>query len=380
MTPVEVVTLFCLAVYILSVCFVLYRKKADSSTTVMLLALLCISYTQAVLLSHSFPRYKILNYLVYTDAVVFYFTMPLFYMFVLKVTRRKPFLKPSNGINLLPSLPGIVYLVYFNWLSPLQREICLSTKTCGILDDNWLYALGLTSQSIFIVLSIIALNKHLKRNQRTLAPSSIKKYYVYTWTMYVIVVVAAGLTSLALLFESVRDVHQVGMLFMFVTFAGFYAMACINYLCPEKVPAAPLAKKEKRAAMGFNGLENRIAELMQKREVFRDRELSLNSFSKALNEPPYKVSACLRQSLQTSFPDFINTQRVRYAEKMFRDEKNKSMKMEYVAINCGFNSRSSFYNLFKKHTGMTPAEYLENNCAATVADHHKVDDGSGIVP
>jgi len=37
--------------------------------------------------------------------------------------------------------------------------------------------------------------------------------------------------------------------------------------------------------------------------------------------------------------------------------------IEYVAYESGFNSRASFYRAFKKHTGITPTEFLRKKTA-----------------
>jgi len=38
---------------------------------------------------------------------------------------------------------------------------------------------------------------------------------------------------------------------------------------------------------------------------------------------------------------------------------NKKLKLESLRYDCGFQSKTTFYEAFKKFTGKTPTEYLE---------------------
>lgn len=61
-----------------------------------------------------------------------------------------------------------------------------------------------------------------------------------------------------------------------------------------------------------------------------------------------------QKELLTSPVQFRNTIRI---EKSALDLHNSRLSIEEVALNNGFNSSTYFYEIFKKYTGLTPAEY-----------------------
>ena len=61
----------------------------------------------------------------------------------------------------------------------------------------------------------------------------------------------------------------------------------------------------------------------------------------------------------TSFVDFINGYRIRYA--MDRLRSNRPLTLADVADESGFTSDVSFFRNFKKVTGLTPTQWLNTD-------------------
>ena len=61
-----------------------------------------------------------------------------------------------------------------------------------------------------------------------------------------------------------------------------------------------------------------------------------------------------------SFPDFINQYRIEEAKKRLLDPAKKHYTVLAIAEEVGFNSKSSFNNVFKKHVKMTPSEFRKS--------------------
>ena len=53
------------------------------------------------------------------------------------------------------------------------------------------------------------------------------------------------------------------------------------------------------------------------------------------------------------------------AKKMFVSEKYKSLTILAIAQEVGFNSKSAFYNAFKKHCGVSPSRFIKEHQKST---------------
>ena len=53
--------------------------------------------------------------------------------------------------------------------------------------------------------------------------------------------------------------------------------------------------------------------------------------------------------------------RVKQAKKFLLDHKYEGYTIASIGLESGFNSKSAFYDVFKKHTGMTPLAFKNNN-------------------
>ena len=70
------------------------------------------------------------------------------------------------------------------------------------------------------------------------------------------------------------------------------------------------------------------------------------------------LSQVINTEHNKNFREFINTLRIKEAEKLL---KETSLKIEAVAYETGFNTISTFNIAFKKETGITPSEYRKKN-------------------
>jgi len=111
--------------------------------------------------------------------------------------------------------------------------------------------------------------------------------------------------------------------------------------------------------------KKRILELlrryMQTDKPWLDPELSLEQLAAGLSLRPKILSRVINELLQQNFFDFINRYRIEEAQRLLTDPPDKKITVLEVLYECGFNSKSSFNTLFKKHTGLTPSEFKKKN-------------------
>lgn len=101
-----------------------------------------------------------------------------------------------------------------------------------------------------------------------------------------------------------------------------------------------------------------IKKLMDIEKPYLRMEYTLTEMAKELSILPGTLSMILNSKLNTSFPDYINSFRVKTAVNLLNDFYKKNLTIETVAYECGFNNRTSFYKAFKKQTGRLPSDYI----------------------
>jgi AraC-like DNA-binding protein len=98
-----------------------------------------------------------------------------------------------------------------------------------------------------------------------------------------------------------------------------------------------------------------ISQFIHQHKSYLDSELSLSQLALQSGFSKHHLSQAINQCANKTFFDFINFLRVDHAKLLLQTE-NK-MNILQVSVEAGFNSRSSFYNAFKKHTDLTPSQY-----------------------
>lgn len=99
--------------------------------------------------------------------------------------------------------------------------------------------------------------------------------------------------------------------------------------------------------------------LIQKEQLYLDSNLKITDVSRKLGINRTYVSQLINTEYNTNFNNFINQQRIDYAQKMLNDEANDELTLSYIAEMSGFGSISTFNRNFKKNVGKTPQEYRE---------------------
>lgn len=125
-------------------------------------------------------------------------------------------------------------------------------------------------------------------------------------------------------------------------------------------PAEMTAVKEKLfsnvAGSWDDSLLSRFQSLMVNEQLFLQPSLSLGDIAERLHTNKTYISKLVNNTYNLSFPELLNTLRIDYAEQYLLNHRDA--KQTEVAKACGFLSASSFNNIFKKITGMTPKVWL----------------------
>ena len=155
---------------------------------------------------------------------------------------------------------------------------------------------------------------------------------------------------------------------MFAKEVLFALTACcllsLNIFSPTAPPVFPTSAEEdepdlKYARSALTGehmgkLAGRIETAMRKDALYLDPGLSLQKLSRHVGAIPNQVSQTLNQEIGATFFDYVARWRIDASRPLILKGDASVLS---VAFDVGFNSRSAFYNAFKRETGMTPKDY-----------------------
>ena len=89
--------------------------------------------------------------------------------------------------------------------------------------------------------------------------------------------------------------------------------------------------------------------------------LTINKLGRAISISPRDLSQIINESLGVDFVEYVNSYRVKEAKRYLTDTSNRNRSILDVLLDLGFNSKSVFNRVFKKHTGMTPSAFKKAN-------------------
>ena len=100
----------------------------------------------------------------------------------------------------------------------------------------------------------------------------------------------------------------------------------------------------------------KIQRLMEEEKAYLEPQLSLKKMAQKLRTNPGILSAAINQNFGKNFNDFVNEFRVNEFLEKSKQTEFKHYTLLALALDSGFNSKSTFNRSFKKITGRAPTE------------------------
>jgi AraC-like DNA-binding protein len=107
-------------------------------------------------------------------------------------------------------------------------------------------------------------------------------------------------------------------------------------------------------------MKDKLVSLMELDKLFLDNSLTLDVLSDRLNLSRHHTSQLINEYFKANFFEFVNNYRINEAIKLLQDEKS-NLNINQIIYAAGFNNRTSFYNAFKKKTGISPKSYQKKH-------------------
>jgi AraC-like DNA-binding protein len=220
--------------------------------------------------------------------------------------------------------------------------------------DDFFYTLdyGLFFASLCVVAIVEARELRPFRH----LPRQIKIFFMFM--ILTIALVGAMMLLQAFDLESALYGLSLPLVIMFSIVAGVvYKNSDIFFLLESQ------SKRIRYSRSSLNGIDttSRIADLeklMRKHELFRDQDLSLDRLAEKLGLTSHQLSELLNLYVGKAFPAYVLNFRIGQAKRELADPHKKTILD--IAFSCGFSSKSTFNEAFRKETGLTPSTYRKH--------------------
>lgn len=106
---------------------------------------------------------------------------------------------------------------------------------------------------------------------------------------------------------------------------------------------------------------NRIKELMESDKIYLNENLNLREVALHLKADPNLISFILNNHLGGNFYDFVNKYRIEEVKMKLNSPDYKHLSLLGIALDSGFNSKTTFNRVFKQVMGITPTEFQKKS-------------------
>ncbi|MFT7562221.1 MAG: AraC-like DNA-binding protein [Flavobacteriales bacterium] len=226
--------------------------------------------------------------------------------------------------------------------------------------------------SFYIVIGVMLLVK-IKRIRNTLYASEILSAHKWAvgllvgFTVFTLFDLTLGIRSIlglprtALFDMTFILIKTLYVLFLIVFLQSLKAKKVIDSMdFPGEPPELEQSNKDSRLSSASAAeVESLLEQELTTKEIYCRSDINLRTLANSIGVSPHNLSDALNGHMGTSFYSYINKHRAKRAEQMLTSTKDL---ITDIAVDCGFNSRSSFYKVFKNSYGMTPSEYRK--CAS----------------
>jgi len=312
---------------------------------------------------------------------------PLHFLYAKYLTHSSLKFKKNEWLHLLPGVVYEIVFLYFYFRSeagvmPLSRSELNKGLPLIYTLFNWAIAIqGL----IYMFLTLSLLKKYARDIKDVFSTTEQVQLdwlrnitYIITFVLCIFLIENAlllGDVNLSDFFNfssllSALAIYVMGYLGLFKSeiFAKQEIAETIRQL-PRMSAEAPMThiaadenavKRYEKSGLSVDRAKKYVDELrqlMEDKKIYTDCDLTLNKLAAALSISPHNLSEVINTQLDQNFFDLINHYRLEEVKKNLADPAKQHLTILAIAFDAGFNSKTSFNTIFKKHEKMTPSEY-----------------------
>lgn len=287
---------------------------------------------------------------------------PLLFLYIRELTANGRKCERRDFLHFIPFTLCLVYLLPYYLQGAKAKLDVLSAEYVQQSLGQWYYvrsAVLIIQFLVYLVLIALTVIDYSRKSRRGELPrneavlSELRFFVIASSLLWVAVVIRyavdhTGRANLIIPLGASAVVYGLGYLKMR---SSRPAAREPEQISPRKYQKSTLTNARTERYV------NSLIQCMKEDKPYLDGALTMQKLAGHLSIPPHHLSQVINQQLGQTFNDFINSYRVEEAKQRLLDPAFKHLSLLGIAVDVGFNSKSSFNSVFKKHTNMTPSEF-----------------------
>jgi AraC-like DNA-binding protein len=298
---------------------------------------------------------------------------PFLYLYCLYVLRGEHKIRSLDYLHFTPGILSYIYLMDFFFTYTPAQKILLDK---GEINEYELFSTILLMAILVSGVSYPLLSYRLtiKHKQKIVNQYSFQKGISLKWMRHSIISIGAVFFTAIIVFV-LRDSLDMKfpfnpeyifytLLILFIFYIGYSGIKHENIFTnisasQENFHTQTASNKYKNSGLSKEQaaeLLMKLKKLMEKEKPHLQPKLTLTELAEKMQISNNQLSQVINQEAKVNFHDFINTYRVE--EFLQKASENKNFNLLAIALESGFNSKSSFNTIFKKQKGVSPSQFL----------------------
>jgi len=353
----------------LAIIFFLNKSKAGSIEFAMLMFVLVLVELESFLNYSGYIIY--FPFMINVSPPLILILGPLSYLYIKKL-QGELIIKRKTLAHFIPAITYFAYSFLF-FLQPSSFKVAaalrsfhpevVSAKILSSFEVDPFNIQGLVVVEglafhllCYSLASVIAL-----RFQKTKPKEIRESQWLLFWTMSlltgsIIFLLTGGVVNGYVLFKSVLPPYFINLFSVLLVYGT--TIFWISRLIVQKVSTDKYSKSGLSAEFQQSKLVQ-LRQIMERDKPYKSPEFSLTELAKLSNLSPHHTSQVINTCTGMSFNEFVNVYRVEEARVVLKSPERHSIKVELLAYELGYKSKSAFFNSFRRYTDTTPARFRE---------------------
>lgn len=352
--------------------FVRYYKKRKTSDFLLGLLLIitglrCTAYTIGFMGWYDVYQNTKINYFLLDYSLIL---GPLVYFYVKSITNPAFRFKNKDILHVVPWLVYVasqVYIYIYDVQQPgfddVQNGILYVKINFSI--NLYLVIIGIISRFIYFFLAVKVFFefrdkiKHFFSNTYKVELNWLRNFLAVYLFLFVLKILFVGINELFIQLTWTQNwwwffIASIVLVYlgMMGIFADLGKLSNLTFIESDTSVA-----KSEEDLMPF---KQKLSNYLDSEKAYLSPDLTLSELSKMTAIPSNQLSKVINTGFGKNFNDYINEYRVEEVKSALSNPEYSHYSILGIAYECGFNSKATFNRVFKKLTGNSPSQFMNN--------------------